>query len=183
MWGLISCHGRDPRIVPFDVRATCELFGQVLSLQIATREQAAKLAYRNQLNSVLTRLMSSMTRQQDIFSSLRGQSADWLALTNATGAALLLNDRLEVTGRTPTKAQIVELAEWLHQHAKGDVTAFEKLAEAYPRRRRIHQRGERPVGDPAFTRASKLRAVVSSGSCLDREVGRQSHQTGGAAGQ
>jgi light-regulated signal transduction histidine kinase (bacteriophytochrome) len=132
LWGLISCHGRDPKIVPFDVRATCELFGQVLSLQIATREQAAKLAYRNQLNSVLTRLMASMSRQQDIFSSLRGQSADWLAVANATGAAVLFNDRLEVTGRTPTKTQIVALSEWLHQHAKGDVTAFEKLAEKNP---------------------------------------------------
>jgi chemotaxis family two-component system sensor kinase Cph1 len=132
LWGLISCHGRDPKILPFNVRATCELFGQVLSLQIATRDQAARLSYRNQLNSVLTRLMSSMSRQQDIFSSLRGQSVDWLALANATGAAVLLNDQLGVTGRSPTKDQIVALSEWLYQHAKGDVTAFEKLAEAYP---------------------------------------------------
>jgi len=132
LWGLISCHRRDPKIVPFDVRATCELFGQVLSLQIATREQAAKLAYRNQLNSVLTRLMSGMSRQQDIFSSLRGQSADWLALANAKGAALLLNDRLEMTGRTPTNTQIMALAEWLHQSVKGDVIEFEKLAKPFP---------------------------------------------------
>lgn len=129
LWGLISCHGRDPRIVPFDIRATCELFGQVLSLQITTREQTAGLAYRNKLNAVLTRLMSGMSREQDIFSSLCGQSADWLALANATGAALLLNDRLELIGRTPTRAQIIALADWLHQDAKGDVIAFEKLAE------------------------------------------------------
>ena len=132
LWGLISCHGRDPKIVPFDVRTTCEFFGQVLSLQIAAREQSASLSYRNQLNSVLTRLMSSMSRQQDIFASLRGQSADWLALANATGAALLLNGRLETTGRTPAMAQIMALAEWLHQSAKGDVIEFEKLAASYP---------------------------------------------------
>jgi chemotaxis family two-component system sensor kinase Cph1 len=132
LWGLISCHNREPKIVPFEVRATCELLSQVLSLQITAREQAARLAYRNQLNAVLTRVMASMSRQQDVFSALHGQSAEWLALTDATGAAVLLGGRIELIGRTPTREQVSALADWLRQHAPGEVTAFDRLAELFP---------------------------------------------------
>ena len=33
LWGLISCHHAEPRVVPFEVRAACDFLGQVLSLQ------------------------------------------------------------------------------------------------------------------------------------------------------
>src|SRR5262249_32838707 len=33
LWGLISCHNKEPRKVPFDVRKACEFIGQVVSVQ------------------------------------------------------------------------------------------------------------------------------------------------------
>jgi chemotaxis family two-component system sensor kinase Cph1 len=132
LWGLISCHHFDPKAVSFEVRATCELLGKVLSLQIAGHQQREALAYRMRLNSVLSRLIGGISRQRDVISGLRGQSADLLALADANGAAVLFQDRLELIGRTPTKEQIIALAEWLHLHASDEVTAFERLAEADP---------------------------------------------------
>lgn len=132
LWGLISCHGRDPKIVPFDVRATCELLGQVLSLQIVSREHAATLSRRNRLNGILSRLIAEMSRHQDVIQGLRAQSADLLELAGATGAAVLLNDRIQRFGRTPTEDQIAALASWLAQEANDDVLAFDRLGATHP---------------------------------------------------
>ncbi|WP_432147496.1 ATP-binding protein [Streptomyces sp. bgisy029] len=62
LWGLIACHGDDPRRLTPEVRAACEFFGIALSLQLAAvaeREQADELSgYRRALATLLARLSS-----------------------------------------------------------------------------------------------------------------------------
>ena len=41
LWGLISCHDHDPRLVPFEVRMAVEHLGNILSLQIEAKEERA----------------------------------------------------------------------------------------------------------------------------------------------
>ncbi|MFK0195080.1 ATP-binding protein [Kitasatospora sp. NPDC090308] len=46
LWGLVACHGEEPRWLSPDVRAACELFGSALSVQLAAvadRERSAAL--------------------------------------------------------------------------------------------------------------------------------------------
>src|SRR5690606_7919012 len=57
---------------------------------------------------------------------------DLLALTEATGAAIVFHGQVELFGRTPTKTQVQALAAWLEQNAPGEVTAFDKLGESFP---------------------------------------------------
>ena len=45
LWGLISCHDHDARLVPFEVRVAIEHLGQILSLQIEAKEERAETAY------------------------------------------------------------------------------------------------------------------------------------------
>ena len=130
LWGLISCHNRAPATVSFEVRGTCELLAQVLSLQLAMREETARLTYRMQLNSVLGRLVGAMSRQQDVAAGLCGQGADLLEVTGSSGAAVVFQDRVELVGRTPEKSEVLALAEWLQDHA-AEVAAFDRLPETY----------------------------------------------------
>lgn len=62
LWGLIACHGDEPRRLTPEVRAACEFFGIALSLQLAAvaeREQADELSgYRRALATLLARLSS-----------------------------------------------------------------------------------------------------------------------------
>ncbi|WP_345943129.1 GAF domain-containing protein, partial [Streptomyces sp. SID2119] len=62
LWGLIACHGDEPRRLTPEVRAACEFFGIALSLQLAAvaeREQADELSGRRRaLAALLARLSS-----------------------------------------------------------------------------------------------------------------------------
>jgi light-regulated signal transduction histidine kinase (bacteriophytochrome) len=132
LWGLISCHSREPHLVPFDVRATSELLGQVLSMQLAAREQSAALAYRMQLASVLARLMTSMAKHNHVGAGLMAERKDLLALTDAAGVAVVLEGSIELHGRTPTKPQVEALVAWLANHAPTDVLVLDALPATFP---------------------------------------------------
>lgn len=107
LWGLISCHSRESRFVPFVTRAACDLLGQFLSLQLAAREQAREQAYRMELTGVLTRVVADLAQEGDFGVGLQGE--DLLRLAAASGAAIIHGHNILLFGRTPTEAQVREL--------------------------------------------------------------------------
>ena len=136
LWGLMSCHSREARVVPFDVRATCELLGQVLSLQLAAREQSSALSYRMRLNAVLARLMGAMAKHNHVGRGLLSEHKELLALTNAAGAAVVIEGNIELQGRTPTKAQVQAIVAWLSSATPPvEVLALDALPASFPEAR------------------------------------------------
>lgn len=130
LWGLISCHSLEPQRVPFEVRTTCDLLGQVLSLQLAAREQATALHYRMHLRSQLSALVGAMTRKEHFAAGLISESRTLLQLTGATGVAVVAHGEVELQGRTPSKPQVQALVTWLATH-EGDVFASDALPAAF----------------------------------------------------
>jgi light-regulated signal transduction histidine kinase (bacteriophytochrome) len=60
LWGLISCHHREPRRLAFGVRMACGLLAQVLSLQLAVREQTEGMEQRMRLQRILTPMVATL---------------------------------------------------------------------------------------------------------------------------
>jgi light-regulated signal transduction histidine kinase (bacteriophytochrome) len=108
LWGLISCHSRDAKAVPFATRAACDLLGQFLSLQLAAREHARELAARLELTSVLTRVVGDLAQDGDFAAALQGE--DLLRLAGASGAVLLRGGDLLPYGRIPPEKTVRALA-------------------------------------------------------------------------
>src|SRR5262249_7611348 len=80
LWGLISCHHRDPRAVPFAVRATCDLLARAFSLRLAalvhTRDFELTLAAR----SAYAALVAAMADRLDYATALAEHPAEFLAV-------------------------------------------------------------------------------------------------------
>lgn len=110
LWGLLSCHSREPRHIPFVVRTECDLIAQMLSLQLAARERTRELTYRMELSGVLSRVLAGMARGKDPFAAAHGE--DLLRLGAAAGVALVDGDRVLRHGRTPAEEEVRELAAW-----------------------------------------------------------------------
>ena len=47
LWGLIACHHSAPKYLRYDLRAACEVIGQVLSIRIAALEENEDSVYRS----------------------------------------------------------------------------------------------------------------------------------------
>jgi light-regulated signal transduction histidine kinase (bacteriophytochrome) len=132
LWGLISCHSRAPRVVPFEIRTTCDLIGQVLSLQLAARENAAALGYRMRLQSLLSPLVATMARHETFAAGVAAEPRALLAIVAADGAAVVSENKISLHGVTPREEEVRGVFAWLEARSEEDVFATDSLGAVYP---------------------------------------------------
>lgn len=132
LWGLISCHHREPRAVSFEVRSTCDLLARTLSLRLAALERAGDYERRIEVRQSFARLLSAMTEHLDFAAGLSQHADDFLAFGNAGGAAILSDDHCDLFGETPGEDEVRDIAAWLFKEQHGDVYATDSLPSQYP---------------------------------------------------
>lgn len=127
LWGLVSCHHAEARVVPHNVRAACDLVAQILSLRIAAQSLHADAADRLGLQAAEARLLSRMAEGPGWVAGLAASEADVLGVTRSTGAALVSADFCLMFGDTPAEAEVRRIAAWLADK-DGDLVATSTLA-------------------------------------------------------
>ncbi len=143
LWGLIACHHYSPRRLPRHLRAICELFGSMFSLQLEAREQGEQFEERLASRMVLQNLMLNLASADDYAIGLTQQSPNLLdyihgglGISGATpkgGVAVCVSGELTHLGITPNKAQIESLVAWLNGHVgqAGGIYATDRLGEVW----------------------------------------------------
>jgi light-regulated signal transduction histidine kinase (bacteriophytochrome) len=132
LWGLISCHNREPRTVPFPVQVVCDLFARAFSLRLSALEHARDYERRMEQRVAYAKLLGVMTDRGDFASALAENAQDLIAFTNASGAAILTDGTCLLMGETPTEHQVRALANWLFQEVGEEVYSTESLSGTYP---------------------------------------------------
>ncbi|MEU1793390.1 ATP-binding protein [Streptomyces californicus] len=128
LWGLIACHGDEPRLLTPEVRAACEFFGIALSLQLAAvagREEADELARnRRTLATLLARLASPAP------DALMRPGSGLAELLSADGAVLLRGTETLTAGDRLPDALPGLLAQLAREAPVGEVWSTDRLPEA-----------------------------------------------------
>jgi len=145
LWGLIACHHYSPRILPRHLRAVCELFGSMFSLQLEAREKGEQFEERLASRMVLQNLMLNLAGADDYAIGLTQQSPNLLDYIHGGdpsiegigqgGVAVSVKGQITFLGITPEPAQIKSLVEWLDTHMQqGDgVFSTDRLGEIWPK--------------------------------------------------
>ncbi|MBC7800994.1 MAG: GAF domain-containing protein, partial [Gemmatimonadaceae bacterium] len=143
LWGLIACHHYSPRVLPRHLRAICELFGSMFSLQLEAREKGEHLDERLASRMVLQNLMLNLASADDYAAGLTKESPNLLDYihggspsadgTVQGGVAVSVKGRLTFLGITPSQGQIQDLIEWLNAHVpKNDgIFSTDRLGEMW----------------------------------------------------
>jgi len=123
LWGLIACHHYSVRLLPRHLRAVCELFGSMFSLQLEARESGEQFGARLASRMVLQNLMLNLAGVDDYAIGLTQQSPNLLDYihggsvgaegTRRGGVAVCVKGQLTFLGTTPTQEQILNLVGWL----------------------------------------------------------------------
>jgi two-component system, chemotaxis family, sensor kinase Cph1 len=128
LWGLISCHNKDPKRVSLPVRNACDFLTQIFSLQLEAREHTALADSRVRLRAIQARLLTYMAAEIYYVDGLMSHPEDLMLLAGAQGVAVVTDDHCWCQGLTPNDEEVKALFEWLSTHHQEDVFATDNLA-------------------------------------------------------
>jgi two-component system, chemotaxis family, sensor kinase Cph1 len=140
LWGLIACHHRTPKLLPYELRQACEFLGQVIFAQISIGEDIADYSYRAKLAHLrsigIERMSQFSTRTATPMASfvdgLMGASPNLLDLFDACGAAICVGGQWTAIGRIPPAAALDDLVQWLAANVTDEVFTTDSLSLLNP---------------------------------------------------
>ena len=166
LWGLFACHHYGPHIVPFERRTAAELFGQMFSLLLESRERDSEASYEARARTLHNRLVTVMAAEATRFESIIAHLDEIADLLSCDGIGVSIGGRSTLHGMTPTQEQFTGLIGHLNALEISEVHATHEIGADYP------------VGRSFADRASGLLAVPLSRPARDylvffrREVAR-----------
>jgi PAS domain S-box-containing protein len=130
LWGLIACHHYAPFFVASEIRAACEFLAEAVATRIAAFESfvlaQAELAARR----LEQRMVEALSREGNWKSALFDNPQSLLHPVRATGAALLFDNEVTVTGDVPGTQDIRAIGTWLDSRAAESGTEPAKFDQA-----------------------------------------------------
>lgn len=132
LWGLIACHHRTARHIPYVVRIACEFLGQVLSLQLSLKEDHADYELRVDLQERLSGVLGHIAAAPRISEGLGEANPGLLDVVNAGGAVLYLDGQIVTYGEVPPDQDVRELLGWLEQRCGRETFHTDSLSAVYP---------------------------------------------------
>jgi len=128
--GLIACHHYSgPRLVPLTVRDTAEYFGQTLSWQLKLMESADRAARAQAALRHEAELVKTLAIAGDLLDGLSVSAL--LELTQAHGAAVVLEEGTRCLGFTPGSEPLRKIVDWLTLRGE-DVFVTDQLSAHIP---------------------------------------------------
>jgi light-regulated signal transduction histidine kinase (bacteriophytochrome) len=132
LWGLIACHHYAARLPSFAQRTAAELFGQMFSLMLESRERRETAEYETRARGAADRLMTAVAQDNSLMTN-----AEWLGeiifdTIPADGVGVFIDGRMSLAGLNPGQAPFGAILAALSRAAPAQVFATDCIAELVP---------------------------------------------------
>lgn len=132
LWGLFACHHYAPHNVPFERRTAAELFGQMFSLLMESRERDSESAYEARARKLHNQLVTVMAAEATRFDSIVSHLDEIADLLSCDGIGVWTGGYATLQGVAPTQEQFAGLIDHLARRDLGEVLASHEIAAEYP---------------------------------------------------
>ncbi|MCA0356906.1 MAG: GAF domain-containing protein [Proteobacteria bacterium] len=132
LWGLFACHHYAPRHVSYERRTAAELFGQLFSLTLESREREAETRRMAEARALHDRMMTAVVSGQPGADSLIPFLDDLCRLVHCDGLALWLDGRLTLRDSTPSASDVHTLIRLLRDKDTHAVYATHDISALLP---------------------------------------------------
>ncbi len=132
LWGLFACHHYAPRCPTFDRRSVAELFTQMFSMRLESRERKEMMEFERRARDISDQLLGAVASDESLL-----RDPDWLAdiLTHAIpadGVGVWLAGNYAFSGATPPTDDFRRIVRALNATAAGKVFATDNIASLVP---------------------------------------------------
>lgn len=128
LWGLFACHHYAPLSPSFERRSLSELYAQMFSLRLESRERRELVEYERRARDISDKLLSAVASGDTLL-----KDPDWLAdiLTGAIradGVGIWINGGYAFSGATAPTEDFRRIVRALNATAAGKVYATDRIA-------------------------------------------------------
>lgn len=132
LWGLFACHHYSPRCPTFDRRSVAELFAQMFSMRLESRERQEVMEFERRARDISDQLLGAVASDESLL-----RDPDWLAdiLTHAIpadGVGVWLSGNYAFSGSTPPTDDFRRIIRALNATAAGKVFATDNIGSLVP---------------------------------------------------
>jgi light-regulated signal transduction histidine kinase (bacteriophytochrome) len=131
LWGLFACHHYSPRHISFERRTAAELFGQMFSWILETREREATIAYETRAHQIQERLIEAAASHEHSQRAIADFIGDYRKMIECDGIAIWSNDEITLSGETPTEREVKDLVGFINRTSPGRICASAEIGKIY----------------------------------------------------
>lgn len=132
LWGLIACHNYTPKFIDYKHRASAQLIGQILSSALEFRQDEENQFLAESLNSNVDKIGKYLQLNDSIEKALTTEAVTVIDITKATGALVLLENKITKIGHTPDDEQISALLGWIKTTISAPIYYTDHLTSVLP---------------------------------------------------
>lgn len=127
LWGLFACHHYAPKWPAFARRSVAELFAQMFSMRLESREGLAVVEYERRARDVSDQLLSAVATDETLL-----RDPDWLgdiltSVIDADGVGVWINGKHASSGTTPDAETFRRIVRALNGTASGRIFATDRI--------------------------------------------------------
>ncbi|GJD76808.1 signal transduction histidine kinase [Methylobacterium gregans] len=173
LWGLFACHHTEPRHISLERRTAAELFGQMFSWILESREREVVAAQEARSREIHTRLMSAMASGGTSLEGLADFADELSGIVPCDGLGLWVNGTITLQGATPTREEFTGLVRFLNRTAASRAYATDEIGRFHEPGRDFTERAAGMLAVPVsrtprdflvFFRSEVARAVTWAGN-------------------
>ena len=131
LWGLFACHHYRPHRVAFERRTAAELFGQMFSLLMESRERDEEASYEARARKLHNQLVTVMAAEATRFESIVSHLDEIADLLSCDGIGVWTTGRGTLHGLAPSAEQFAGLIGHLAARELSDVHASHEIGAEY----------------------------------------------------
>lgn len=131
LWGLVACHSYTPKFINYNSRSAAKLIGQILSSAIEFRQLEENNEKFELLNSSSSKLIDYIDESSHISEALVNNRLTIKDITDASGVALVFENKITCLGITPGEQQIIVMTEWLLENMQESIYYTHRLPKNY----------------------------------------------------
>lgn len=132
LWGLFACHHAEPRHISLERRTGAELFGQMFSLILESREREAEAAYEASSRTLHDRLMGALASGGTSLENITSFLDDIAGIVTCDGIGVWVNGEVTLRGATPTTEEFTGLVRFLNRTATSRAFATHAIGDIHP---------------------------------------------------
>lgn len=131
LWGLFACHHYSPRHISFERRTAAELFGQMFSWILETREREVTMTYETRAHQIQERLIEAASGHEHSRRAIVDFVGDYRKMIDCDGIAIWSDNEITLSGETPTEAEVKELVAFINRTSPGRICASADIGKMY----------------------------------------------------